>query len=43
MGNNVEAEDKGIVKMTTLGGHQSATVINESGLYSSVIGSKRTD
>lgn len=43
MGNNVEAEDKGVVKMTALGGRQSVTVINESGQYSSIIGLKRTD
>lgn len=42
-GNNVEVEDKGVTKMATPGGFQSVTLINESGLYCSMIGSKRTD
>ena len=37
---NVEAEDKGVTKVTTSGGIQQTVVINESGLYALVFGSK---
>lgn len=37
---HVDDDDKGVVKLDTLGGNQSITVINESGLYSLIIGSK---
>jgi anti-repressor protein len=36
----VDDEDKGVTKCDTLGGMQDLTVINESGFYSLVIGSK---
>lgn len=36
----VDEEDKGVAKCDTLGGTQEMTVINESGLYSLVFGSK---
>ncbi len=38
---HVEADDKGVVKSDTLGGFQAMTIINESGLYSLVLSSKR--
>ena len=38
--NHVDAEDKGVTKMMTPGGEQTVTIINESGLYSLVLGSK---
>lgn len=37
---HVEAEDKGVVKSDTPGGRQEFTIINESGLYALVLGSK---
>lgn len=37
---HVDAEDKGVAKCDTLGGQQNQTVINESGLYSLILGSK---
>lgn len=37
---HVDAEDKGVVEMTTPGGVQPLTTINESGLYSLVLSSK---
>lgn len=37
---HVDDEDKGVTKCDTLGGAQEMTVINESGLYSLVLGSK---
>lgn len=37
---HVDAEDKGVVEMTTPGGKQNLTIINESGLYSLVLSSK---
>ena len=37
---NVDAEDKGVTKVSTLGGMQEMTIINESGLYSMVFGSR---
>lgn len=36
----VDYEDKGVEKLDTLGGKQSMTVVNESGLYSLVLSSK---
>lgn len=36
----VDTEDKGAVEMTTPGGTQTMTIINESGLYSLILGSK---
>lgn len=38
--NHVDDEDKGVVEMTTPGGKQKITIINESGLYSMVLSSK---
>lgn len=37
---HVEEEDKGVTKCDTLGGKQNLTIINESGLYSLILGSK---
>ena len=37
---HVDEEDKGVVEMTTPGGKQKVTIINESGLYSLVLSSK---
>ena len=37
---NVDDEDKGVHQMDTLGGNQSLTIINESGLYSLILSSK---
>lgn len=37
---HVDDEDKGVTKCDTLGGAQDMTVINESGLYALVLGSK---
>lgn len=37
---HVDAEDKGVVEMTTPGGIQPTTAINESGLYSLILSSK---
>lgn len=37
---HVDAEDKGVTKRDTLGGTQDTTIINESGLYSLILGSK---
>lgn len=37
---HVDDEDKGVTKRDTLGGRQSITVINESGLYALIFGSK---
>lgn len=37
---HVDAEDKGVAKCDTIGGQQNQTVINESGLYSLILGSK---
>ena len=36
----VDAEDKGVANCDSLGGTQKMTIINESGLYSLIIGSK---
>lgn len=38
--NHVDDEDKGVTEMMTPGGNQMMTVINESGVYSLVFGSK---
>ena len=37
---HVDNEDKGVTKCDTLGGKQNLTIINESGLYSLILGSK---
>ena len=37
---HVDEEDKGVTKCDTLGGTQSLLVVNESGMYSLVLGSK---
>ncbi|MDD6134043.1 MAG: Bro-N domain-containing protein [Selenomonadaceae bacterium] len=37
---HVDEEDKGVTKCDTLGGKQDLTIINESGLYALVFGSK---
>lgn len=37
---HVDPEDKGVAKRDTLGGNQNTTIINESGLYSLILGSK---
>lgn len=37
---HIDDEDKGVVEMTTPGGQQNTTIINESGLYSLVLSSK---
>lgn len=37
---HVENEDKGVAKCDTLGGKQNLTIVNESGFYSLVFGSK---
>lgn len=39
---HVDEEDKGVAKCDTLGGGQNLTIINESGLYALVFGSKLT-
>lgn len=38
--NHVDVEDKGVTKLMTPGGMQDMVIINESGLYSLIIGSK---
>ena len=38
--NHVEEEDKGVTEMMTPGGKQNLVVVNESGLYSLIFGSK---
>jgi Prophage antirepressor len=37
---NVDADDKGVHSMDTLGGKQNLTIINESGLYSLILSSR---
>ena len=37
---NIDTEDKGVTKVSTLGGDQDTVVINESGLYALVFGSR---
>lgn len=39
----LDAEDKGIGLTDTLGGKQSVTVVNESGLYSLILGSRKPE
>lgn len=43
IGDHVDDEDKGVTKRDTPGGKQDFTIINESGLYALVIGSKLPD
>ena len=38
--NHVDNEDKGVTEMMTPGGKQNMTIINESGLYTLIFGSK---
>lgn len=38
--NHVDQEDKGVTEIMTPGGKQNMTIINESGLYSLILGSK---
>lgn len=38
--NHVDEEDKGVTEIVTPGGKQSMTIINESGLYALIFGSK---
>ena len=40
LADNVDDEDKGVTKVSTLGGSQETVVINESGLYALVFGSR---
>lgn len=40
LSDHVEAEDKGVTKCDTLGGAQNLTIVNESGLYALIFGSK---
>lgn len=40
---NVYDEDKVVTKVTTLGGEQNTIIINESGVYSLVFGSRLPD
>lgn len=40
LADHVDIEDKGVTKCDTLGGIQQMTIINESGLYSLILGSK---
>ena len=40
LNDHVDNEDKGVVKISTLGGMQNAVVINESGIYSLIFNSK---
>ena len=40
LADHVDDEDKGVTKCDTLGGAQDLAVINESGLYSLIFGSK---
>lgn len=37
---HVDEDDKGVSKFDTLGGKQDLTIINESGLYALILGSK---
>ena len=39
LSDHVDGEDKGVTKRDTLGGKQELTIINESGLYSLILGS----
>src|SRR3712207_3205296 len=40
---HVDMEDKGVAKCDTLCGNQEMTVINESGMYSLVLSSRRSE
>lgn len=40
VGNHVDLEDRGVTKRYTLGGIQEIVIINESGLYSLILGSR---
>ena len=40
LNDHVDSEDKGVTKCDTLGGAQEMTVINESGVYALIFGSK---
>ena len=40
IGKHVDDEDKGVAKCDTLGGKQDLSVVNESGLYALIFGSK---
>lgn len=40
LADHVQEDDKGVTKCDTLGGKQDLTIINESGLYSLIFGSK---
>lgn len=40
IGDHVHEDDKGVTKWDTLGGKQDLTIINESGLYALIFGSK---
>ena len=41
LSDHVDDEDKGVTKSDTLGGNQNITIINESGLYSLILKSKK--
>lgn len=43
LSDHVDDEDKGVTKSDTLGGSQNITIINESGLYSLILKSKKTE
>ena len=43
LSDHVDDEDKGVTKSDTLGGNQNITVINESGLYSLILKSKKPE
>lgn len=40
LADHVQEDDKGVTKRDTLGGKQNLTIINESGLYALIFGSK---
>ncbi|MCJ1976931.1 phage antirepressor [Pseudolactococcus paracarnosus] len=43
LSDHVDEEDKGVTKSDTLGGNQNITIINESGLYSLILKSKKPE
>ena len=43
LSDHVDDEDKGVTKSDTLGGNQNITIINESGLYSLILKSKKSE
>ena len=43
LSDHVDDEDKGVTKSDTLGGNQNLTIINESGLYSLILKSKKPE